>query len=631
VVEVSIAEILKARDNPLADPNVKATLDAVRNTSQGVAALEMAFMELAVEALHAERHELERVAKGRDVKKFYRAVAKTRLDSGLDVPEFVFKNDSPPNRSNKQWIEEYDREGERVSGHWRSLRHGESQTSETKKKVREERSQWESDQRKQEERKGLAGSSGDAKTKAAKAARQFSTVYNNEQTQGAIRAYLGSKGGVASGILAVADYFTNTTGKIQFAAKAIKDFGPIAGVRLAHTYFRYGGYNVPMEEQNGRVVTELGDVLPVPQSAEHTRNRVIDILKSRLPGKEADSAKVSPPSEGFIIDSKGNVLAHAVGRGNDHFMPFNSRHLKAMRQTDGVEYVRRRMFGGPTTEDLHAAMLAGADRLTIVSNGGVFSIDLSARSHGIKMEHGQVLQRFQSLLDRNPLNFNGYKAALEALHSEFPLHFGKPDTRAGAWADKVDRIGPLARLSQQFKNTFGLDTSDVKRDNQGKVVLPNKRQSQSLRDWFYDGGGNAQKLAQVRAYLSDQGLNDNPKWLQDAQSQLQRRVQAQQTVKTPQSSGDSWNEVTVRQTTPSQSAITQRQPGSSIGLNPRGRRRFEELGIDPDGFSSNNAQHARDLARTVQALPDNAWDRYQGNLDAMQDLLKTFSSKSLEL
>lgn len=82
----------------------------------------------------------------------------------------------------------------------------------------------------------------------------------------------------------------------------------------------------------------------------------------------------TPPSEGFIIDRHGKVVSQAVGYGDDHYLPFNLKHLSKLR---GGQYVRTRSVGGPTSEDVYTALMTGAKRVTVVSRSGVFSFEIN--------------------------------------------------------------------------------------------------------------------------------------------------------------------------------------------------------------------------------------------------------------
>ena len=298
---------------------------------------------------------------------------------------------------------------------------------------------------------------------------------------------------------AAADLFLakteHKTSTVRFAARAIKEYGPITGVRMANVYRRYGGYDVPMRAVGDSIVTEMGDVLPEVTSSVKSREWAIETLKGRLAGEKAYKSGSEPPSEGFIIDGSGNIIAHGVGRGSDHFLPFNVQHLKKMWNNDRVEYVRSRMVGGITQEDLHAAMMLGADRITVVSNSGEFTIELTQRSHGIKLEHMQVLMRYQEILDqfeasgkgnqKRKLTGDGYMQALEAISNEFPLHlnFNPEKNKRGIWfSEQHDYVKPKSRFIDDLRKLFGVTGKEV--DQYGRPIDPRTRSARTVQPGY---------------------------------------------------------------------------------------------------------------------------------------------------
>lgn len=618
--------VMKKDDDLTKNKDVRDTLQMVRDTPDGMAALEIALMELALVKLDKHKDEirqgaLKQVRGTKDVKKFYRALAKTRLQTGIDVPELVAK-------AKFITIPTYVRQdGTEVQEHQRRLPEGHSEADNKERdSIVREMEEARRYQREQEARYGLDLVDGLAE-------RAFKNV-DNEQYRGAVASFL-QENTIGKGIVAVADFFSRTGGKFQFAARAIAEFGPIAGIRIAHTYFRYGGYDVPMKEQGGKVVTEMGDTIPKTESVEKTREWAIKTLSKRLPTAAADNAGAEPPSEGFIIDKNGNVLAHGVGRGNDHFLPFNSRHLRQMRGEEGVEYVRRRMFGGPTVEDLHAAMMMGAERVTVVSNGGTYTIELTQRAHGLKMEHMQVLSRYQDILDdrSNKLHFRGYNSALDALQAEFPLHFRKLVATPGDWSENHDRIGPKARLTDQLKEALdvigGTSTGQTRvqevRDERGRIVLPGRRQNETSEQWFrrqaQQNPGNRQAyLQQAKAFIrSNGGSPDSIRWIREAEEAMQR--QRSNPVQTP-SSGN-YGQVTVRQVDPVVQKAKQAQPSSTPQLGPKARQRIETLARDY-GFDTSRPDPKE--SRTLMELGaiannDRAWEDFLDDPNRINDTI----------
>ena len=610
----------KTKDDRLSEnKTVRDTLKMVKGTEDGMPALEITLMELALMDLHRKREQIEKGARKRagkretaDVKKLYRAIAKT----GLKDPERAM--------AILKHLGGEDGEEPHPSGSSQDVHsggEGDDKSDDSKEMPSEAESRAER-----------------ARQQAESATDQIFDIVENDKIRGAMSSFL-TENTIGQGIIAVADFFSQTQSKLQFAAKAIAEFGPIAGVRLAHTYFRYGGYDVPVTAKGK---TQMGDKLPTAENASKTRDWAIKTLQKRLPSNAANNAGAEPPSEGFIIDKDGNVIAHGVGRGNDHFLPFNTRHLKRIRQSEGSEYVRRRMFGGPTTEDLHAAMMMGADRVTVVSNGGVFSISLTQRAHGLKMEHMQVLSRYQDILDdrKGRLNFSGYNSALDALESEFPLHFQKVNATGGDWADMNDRIGPKAKFMDQLRDLFDVMGGDdprsrntqMMRDEQGRVRLPNMRSGDTTRDWAQRQVSSGQDLdtviGQLERFYQSQGTTpNNVRLVQELKQRRQREQQRSgapswtsqsqrenSSVRTPQNSGDSWRDVETRTADVSDFAVERARavqpPGNTSGMmNATQRVRIKQLageyGFDLSDANPSEAKTLNELASIAES--DDAW------------------------
>jgi hypothetical protein len=530
---VSATATVSKEEDLTKDPAVKEVLEMTRTTND-IGAVEAVLMELALLDLYRHRNTLRAVgaAAVKDTptvsKRFLRAVETTRLNTGLEIPGLVHKED---------WIKipAYDRkDGTSVEEHKR--RKPERGTKEWEDLIAE-LEEVRAFQRGQEKLTPLENLDGFAQRLLTKA--------NNEKYSGAIKSFL-EKNSLGEGIVNTAKFLSELPSRFQFMMKAVSQFGLITGTRLAYAYFRWGGYDVPLTvNKKGELATEFGDTLPEVVSQKKTRMWAIEVLTKRLPNESANKSGAEPPSEGFIIDSKGNIIAHAVGRGNDHYLPFNTKHLRKMRQEEGVEYVRRRMFGGPTVEDLSAAMMMGADRLTIVSNGGTYTIELTKRSHGLKMEHFQVLTRFEELVKARDgaLNFDAYNNILDAMQSEFPLHFKKDFAKSGAWKEANDRIRPkvsfIAQLRALFDEFVGTAPKqsqhdvqgsllDIRRTKDGILWLPGQTPGQSprdaARDLLKDGYDPGSVYLSARRVLESRNANVNVEWMVRLKEQAQREA-----------------------------------------------------------------------------------------------------------
>lgn len=534
--DVSIS--VEADDNPLYDQTVM-DLFAVAAEHEAFGALEIALMELALWDLHANQDAMYEILKSESdamISKSHRAALsayhRLRAD-GRDVsPSLIRKYLSLVRKDEVSGgrtitIAEYKRrDGTLVPEHERTLPEGFTArsaailadiTSEVMEAANSDHKkgdpEWDAKIRDaikavvidapREMREGKQGkSSADEVLRELKSSEKSKRFHNIHQTlfvdsevqeagKRVIKAT--SWGDRLSNVMDLVLAKTEGSGStIKFAAKAIREYGPIAGVRMANAYRRYGGYDVPMSVVGDSVVTEKGDVLPEVKSATESRQWAIETLKSRLPGDRAYKSRSEPPSEGFIIDGRGNIIAHGVGRGSDHFLPFNIQHLKMMLNKDRVEYVRSRMVGGITQEDLHAAMMLGADKITVVSNSGEFTLDLTQRSHGIKLEHMQVLMRYQEILDDfraakgkgqnyGKLTGDGYMQALEAISDEFPLHlnFSPDKNKPGIWFEKVDDyVRPRSRFIDDLRRLFGVKGQT---DQYGNPIDPSSQKARSTQ------------------------------------------------------------------------------------------------------------------------------------------------------
>jgi hypothetical protein len=505
---MSLMEPITKAADPLKDPKVIETLGLVRD-AQLVPEMEVALLELALAALDDMRPELERKGKAavkeqqKQVTKLARATTRMVLadPSRAHLAKAIF--------AKNQWITipQYERrDGTLVEEHKRRLPEGSDAKAQREwADIADELEQAREYQRGKEPstERQWAIASIDASLEGA---------YSKLERSGWLSAVEGAlqEKSIGRGILSVSSFFAEKTNQLRFAAAAIREFGFLAGLRVTHAYFRYGGYDVPLNREGTTIKTEMGDVLPPVQSQEASRHWAIETLRKRLPGAEADRSNAEPPSEGFIIDRDGNIIAHGVGRGHDHYLPFNSKHLRQLRKEDGVEYVRRRMFGGPTVEDFHAAMMMGADRLTVVSNGGVFTVDLTRRSHGLKMEHMQVLSRFQELLDEkgSSLNIFGYNEALSALQSEFPLHIQISDFQRGPWADRHDRVlVPIEeRLVENLKNALTSLAGDTPSTQKNEWWRGLEVERGAAGGWRMPGQSPGQDARQRYGELIKQGM-----------------------------------------------------------------------------------------------------------------------------
>jgi hypothetical protein len=126
-------------------------------------------------------------------------------------------------------------------------------------------------------------------------------------------------------------------------------------------------------------------------------------LASKVPDKKLAELSVNsgqtPPSVGVMIDSDGRVVTQAMGFNGDHYLPFDLKNLKGLH---GGQYIRTRTTGGPSTEDIYTSLMSGARQMQIVSNSGVFTVELDPDLRGGRRysdKADKMVSRYGHLLD----------------------------------------------------------------------------------------------------------------------------------------------------------------------------------------------------------------------------------------
>ena len=136
---------------------------------------------------------------------------------------------------------------------------------------------------------------------------------------------------------------------------------------------------------------------------QHAESQLIQYFQQRLPDPDLyDLQRKSgtiPPSQGVIVDRHGRVAHEAVCYGDDWYLPFNLKNLRALK---GGEYVRTRAYGGLTTEDIYTGLVSGARSVTVVSNSGVFTLEFDDNFRGgrrLNDKAARMVSRYGHLLD----------------------------------------------------------------------------------------------------------------------------------------------------------------------------------------------------------------------------------------
>lgn len=183
-----------------------------------------------------------------------------------------------------------------------------------------------------------------------------------------------------------------------------------------------------------------GDTSPRAAGRFSARQEVANKLMDKAPSGNLYQLQLQsghlPPSEGVIINRKGEITTQAVGYADDHYLPFNLKNLSSLK---GGEYIRTRSVGGPTSEDMYTGLIGGAAALTVASRSGTFVVEFEPDFTGKRRYNdkaARMISRYEKLLD-----------AVES---------GKVERNADVPPAIRDRI--FAQVEEQ---NFGMGTSEM--------------------------------------------------------------------------------------------------------------------------------------------------------------------------
>ena len=95
------------------------------------------------------------------------------------------------------------------------------------------------------------------------------------------------------------------------------------------------------------------------------------------------------PSEGVLINRKGEIVSQSMGITNDAFTPFNA---EALAQLNGGQYVRTRQLGGFSGEDIRTVLLGNGRAAQVMSNSGVYELEMDPSLRGTKRYNDKAVQ-----------------------------------------------------------------------------------------------------------------------------------------------------------------------------------------------------------------------------------------------
>lgn len=239
---------------------------------------------------------------------------------------------------------------------------------------------------------------------------------------------------------------------------------------------------------------------------------VINYFRGILPKEEllrlhTNSGAIAP-SQGIIINSKGQIDTQAVGYGDDHYLPFNLRNLKALK---GGEYIRTRTLGGPTTEDVYTGMVSGARAFTVVSHSGVYTVEFADDFRGgrrLNDKSARMVKRYGMLLDSleaeqvtlSPVPKERQEELMLKAKGKFP---GDDEGSRKSRLEYFERLRkeeqqepkPAASLKEEWANEF-LDMQAARYDDgQGTELTWKDVRGQALARAAREGGEDPDSIA----------------------------------------------------------------------------------------------------------------------------------------
>jgi hypothetical protein len=178
-----------------------------------------------------------------------------------------------------------------------------------------------------------------------------------------------------------------------------------AGAKTTPTRRRAKAGEAPAVGQMGRAARTAEARVPTWEERDLGRQVIVSYLNSEgvRPKKGLYNLQLAsgntPPSEGVILDRDGQIVSQAIGYGDDHYLPFNLKNLKALK---GGEYIRNRSVGGLTSEDIYTGLVSGARQVTVVSRSGTFTMEFEPDFRGGRRHNDKAMRmtrRYEQLLD----------------------------------------------------------------------------------------------------------------------------------------------------------------------------------------------------------------------------------------
>lgn len=147
----------------------------------------------------------------------------------------------------------------------------------------------------------------------------------------------------------------------------------------------------------------LEERAPTWEERDLGRQVVVQALRNKMPTKRLYQLQLAsgntPPSEGVILNEEGQIAVQAVGYGDDHYLPFNLKNLKPLKNG---EFIRTRSVGGLTSEDIYTGLVSGARQVTVTSRSGTYTMTFKPDFRGGRRHNDKarrMTRRYEQLLD----------------------------------------------------------------------------------------------------------------------------------------------------------------------------------------------------------------------------------------
>lgn len=321
---------------------------------------------------------------------------------------------------------------------------------------------------------------------------------------------------------------TPTGSKAHTAAKFgefVGQYGPeaekVVGPQMRKTAYRYRGTERTPDKEliasRNQQVLAMPDEGRTPEAKQMASVRAsVGYLMNRLPNLrlseiQRKSGRI-PPSEGVIVNSKGEIAVQAVGHADDHYLPFNLKNTKALQ---GGEYVRTRSKGGLTTEDIYTGLVSGARQVTVVSNSGIFTINFEDDFRGARRYNDKaatMVDRYAKTLDaikggqieREPISPQVKAELFDEVERDMPTGVFTAAERSAALKAKVENYKENPQLTTKEVEALDAQAQDAAGGDERKYrafrAELNDRAMEAKRSRFYqlDGEGYSAALEALK-------------------------------------------------------------------------------------------------------------------------------------